>query len=107
MDSSMSKIHVARPHRLGLTAARAEVERIAARVRDEYGAEYHWQGDVLHFKRAGIGAGLIALADDSMDLWIDLGLLLSPMKAEIEERLTRKIDETLAGYEADHPLPAS
>lgn len=100
----MSKIHVARTHRLGLDVARAEIERIAARVRDEYGAEYHWEGDVLHFKRAGIGGGLLAVADDSMDLWIDLGLLLSPMKVEIEERLTRKIDETLARYHADHTL---
>ncbi len=100
----MSKIHVARPHRLGLEAARAEIERIAARVHDEYGAEYHWDGDVLHVSRSGIG-GMIAVADDSMDLWIDLGLLLSPMKAEIEDRLTRKIDEMLARYDVENPEP--
>ncbi|NBC49298.1 MAG: polyhydroxyalkanoic acid synthase [Gammaproteobacteria bacterium] len=97
----MSKIHVARAHHLGLDAARAEVERIAARVRDEYGAEYQWEGDVLHFKRAGI-SGAIAVADDSMDLTIRLGLLLTPMKPQIEERLTRKIDEALARYQAQH-----
>jgi putative polyhydroxyalkanoate system protein len=97
----MSKIHVAREHHLGLDAARAEVERIAARVRDEYGAEYEWDGDVLHFKRSGI-SGEIAVAEDSMDLTIKLGLLLTPMKPQIEERLTRKIDEALARYQADN-----
>ena len=98
----MSTIHVARPHRLGLDAARAEVERIAARVRDEYGAEYHWEGDVLHFNRSGIG-GLLALTEDSMDLWINLGLL-SSMKAQIEARLTDKIDEVLARYDIENPV---
>jgi putative polyhydroxyalkanoate system protein len=94
----MSMIHVARPHHLGLDAARAKVERIAARVRDEYGAEYHWNGDVLHFKRSGI-SGKIAVAGDSMDLTIRLGLLLTPMKRQIEDRLVNKIDEALARYE--------
>lgn len=94
----MSKIHVARPHHLGLEAARAELERIAARVRDEYGAEYHWDGDVLYFKRSGI-SGQIVVADDSMDLTIKLGLLLTAMKGQIEDRLTHKIDEALARYE--------
>ncbi|MEA3639237.1 MAG: polyhydroxyalkanoic acid system family protein [Lamprobacter sp.] len=93
----MSKIHVARPHHLGLEAARAEVERIAARVRDEYGADYHWHGDVLHFKRSGL-SGQIAVAEDGMDLSIQLGLLLSAMRGQIEARLTRKIDEVLARY---------
>jgi len=97
----MSKIHVAREHHLGLDAARAEVERIAARVRDEYGAEYEWDGDVLHFKRTGI-SGEIAVAEDSMDLRIKLGLLLTPMKPQIEERLTRKIDEALARYQTQN-----
>ncbi|MFP4061977.1 MAG: polyhydroxyalkanoic acid system family protein [Halochromatium sp.] len=101
----MSTIHVARPHRLGLDAARAEIERIATRVRDEYGADYHWEGDVLHFNRSGIG-GLLALADDSMDLRIDLGLL-SPMKAQIEARLTDKIDEVLARYAAETAVTES
>jgi putative polyhydroxyalkanoate system protein len=98
----MSYIRVARAHHLGLEAARAEVERIATRVRDEYGAEYHWRGNVLHFRRAGI-SGQIAIADNSMDLTVKLGLLLSAMKGQIEDRLTHKIDEALARYE---PQPA-
>lgn len=96
----MSKIHVTREHHLGLEAARAEVERIANRVRDEYGAKYHWDGDVLHFKRSGI-AGQIAVGGESMDLVIRLGLLLTPMRAQIEQRIVVKIDEALARYEPD------
>ena len=99
----MSKIHLARAHHLGLNAARAEVERIAARVRDEYGAEYHWSDDILYFKRSGL-SGQIAVTETSMALTIRLGLLLSPMKRQIEERLTRKVDEALARYE---PKPGS
>jgi putative polyhydroxyalkanoate system protein len=99
----MSNIHVARPHHLGLEAARAEVERIAARVRDEYGAEYHWDGDVLHFKRSGI-SGRLAVEHDSMDLNIKLGLVLSAMKGQIEDRITRKIDDALTRYDPKPPM---
>jgi putative polyhydroxyalkanoate system protein len=94
----MSKIHLAREHHLGLNAARAEVERIAARVRDEYGADYHWTDDVLHFKRSGL-SGQIAVTETTMDLTIKLGLLLSPMKSQLEARLTKKVDEALSRYQ--------
>ena len=94
----MSKIHVVRAHRLGLPAARAEIERIAARVRDEYGAQYHWNADTLHFKRSGL-SGRIAVDEASIDLTIKLGLLLTPMKSQIEDRLTRKTDEALVRYQ--------
>lgn len=95
----MSKIHVARQHQLGLETARTEVARIAARVQAKYGADYFWRGDVLHFQRSGV-RGRIAIAADRMDLTVDLGLLLSAMKPQIEARLTRKIDEALAAYQA-------
>ena len=45
----MSKIHIIRSHQLGLEAARVEVERIAQRVQEEFGAAYAWDGDTLRF----------------------------------------------------------
>jgi putative polyhydroxyalkanoate system protein len=93
----MSKIHVTREHQLGLDAARAEIERIAQRVQDEYGADYCWQDDTLEFHRSGV-SGHITVSDDTIDLTIKLGLLFAPMKHQIEERIVAKIDRAIERY---------
>jgi putative polyhydroxyalkanoate system protein len=98
----MSIIHVNREHHIGRDAARAEVERIAQRVRDEFGADYYWDGDVLNFSRSGI-SGWILVDDVSLDLTIKLGLLLSAIKGQIEHRIVTKIDEALASRDGSHP----
>jgi putative polyhydroxyalkanoate system protein len=93
----MAKIHVTREHQLGLEAARAEIERIAQRVQDEFGADYCWEDDTLEFSRPGV-SGHITVSDDTIDLTIKLGLLLAPMKHQIEERIVAKIDRAIARY---------
>lgn len=97
----MAKIHVTREHQIGLNAARAEVERIAQRIQDEYGADYCWEGDTLAFSRPGV-SGHIVVTDNSIDLSIKLGLLLAPMKHQIEERIVAKIDRALDAHHADN-----
>jgi len=97
----MAKIHVTREHQIGLDAARAEVERIAQRIQDEYGADYCWEGDTLEFSRPGV-SGHIVVTDNSIDLSIKLGLLLAPMKHQIEERIVAKIDRALDVHHADN-----
>jgi len=101
----MSKIHITRNHRLGLDAARVEVERIAQRVQEDYGAEYAWDGDTLRFARSGV-SGYISITADGLELIIKLGLLLSAMRGEIERKLTTKIDRRLARHaRGDITLP--
>lgn len=95
----MSRIHVIREHRIGLAAARAEIDRIAQRVQEEFGAHYDWDGDTLNFARPGV-SGHITVTDDAIDLFIQLGLLLTPMRHHIEERIVGKIDRALARYHA-------
>jgi putative polyhydroxyalkanoate system protein len=91
----MSIIRVSRDHHLGLDAAREEVERIAKRVEDEFGAEYTWDGDSLHFSRPGV-SGHIEVTGETFDLTIKLGLLMSAMHRQIEDKIVAKIDEALA-----------
>jgi putative polyhydroxyalkanoate system protein len=93
----MSKIHIIRSHRLGLEAARVEVERIAQRVQEEFGANYAWDGDTLRFSRSGV-SGHISITADGLELIIKLGLLLSAMQGQIERRLVAKIDQRLARH---------
>jgi putative polyhydroxyalkanoate system protein len=94
----MSTIHVTRTHNLGLAGARAEAERIARRVQDELGADYAWEGDTMSFSRSGV-RGHITVTEDCLDLTIKLGLLLTAIKGQLEERIVTKIDEHLARHQ--------
>ena len=96
----MSSIRVTRDHKLGREAARAEVECIARRVSDEFGADYAWQGDTLNFAHSGV-SGRISITDDSLDLTIQLGWMLAALKEQIEHQIVGKIDERLARRHGD------
>ncbi|MGB5834228.1 MAG: polyhydroxyalkanoic acid system family protein, partial [Thiohalocapsa sp.] len=93
----MSKIQVRRTHNLGVAGARTEVERIARRVQDDYGADCAWHGDTLWFSRSGVN-GQITVSDTDLDLTIKLGLLYSAMKGQIEDRIVAKLDQNLARH---------
>jgi putative polyhydroxyalkanoate system protein len=97
----MSKIHVTRKHTLGRDIARAEVERIAERVEEEFGADWEWDGDTLDFSRAGVH-GHITVTDKTIKLTVKLGLLLAPMKQHLKEKLVGKIDRALARAHQRH-----
>ncbi|TVQ93024.1 MAG: hypothetical protein EA400_02950 [Chromatiaceae bacterium] len=101
----MSKIHVVRRHEAGLVTARTEIERVAARMRDDHGAAYAWNGNTLHFSRGGLH-GQIAVTDLEVKLTIRLGLLFAPMRHQIETRLVEKIDRALARYHAGQAADA-
>jgi putative polyhydroxyalkanoate system protein len=102
----MSIIHIVRHHSLSVEEARCEVERIAQRVDDEFGAEYGWDGDTLCFSRSGV-SGRITVTDQTLDLRVKLGLLLTAVKGQIEQKIAEKVDETLAARGAVPPGEAS
>jgi putative polyhydroxyalkanoate system protein len=93
----MSIIRVTRTHNIGIESARSEVERIAQRVQEDYGADYCWKGDTLQFSRSGV-SGQITVTDDALDLTIRLGLLLTAIKGQVEEKIVAKIDQHLARH---------
>lgn len=95
----MVSIHVTRQHQAGLALARAEVERIARRAREDHGADYAWDGDTLRFSHLGV-VGHIAVSATAIDLRVRLGLVLAPLKTQIESVLVEKIDRALARHGA-------
>ena len=90
----MSNIHIKRRHRLPPGELRERVEHIAQDLRSKLNADYAWKGDSLQFKRAGV-SGSIDIAEDAIELNIELGLLLSPMKGKIEETINKNLDQAL------------
>jgi putative polyhydroxyalkanoate system protein len=90
----MSKIHIHRTHTLGKVGARREVEEIAKQLKERLQADYHWHGDQLHFERSG-AEGRIEVGEDDVDVNIELGLMLSPMKGMIQKQVEEYLDARL------------
>lgn len=91
----MSKIHIKRSHKLSRDEARARVEDIAKDLKKKLDADYAWKGDSLKFKRTG-ASGSIDVGDDFIDINIELGMLLSPMKGKIEKSIKDHMKVALA-----------
>ncbi|MDE3073681.1 MAG: polyhydroxyalkanoic acid system family protein [Pseudomonadota bacterium] len=88
----MPSIDIRRPHQLSTAAARAVVERVAARMQEKFGMAGQWHGDTLRFSRPG-ASGTIAVHGDAIQVQVQLGMLLTPLKGMIEQEIRRKLDE--------------
>ncbi|WP_243042539.1 polyhydroxyalkanoic acid system family protein [Dyella sedimenti] len=88
----MPKIDIRRPHQLPVAEARAVIDQVAARMREKFGMEGHWQGDTLRFSRPGVN-GSIAVGDDAIQVNAELGMMLAPLKGMVEQEIRRKLDE--------------
>jgi putative polyhydroxyalkanoate system protein len=91
----MPNIHIKRSHNLPHDQARARVEEIARDLKKKLNADYAWKGDSLRFKRTG-ASGSIDVSEGFIDINIQLGMMLSPMKAKIEKSIREQMNVALA-----------
>ena len=87
-------IFVRRHHDLGSAKAKRLAEAMARRLQDDYGGSYTWQGNGLHFQRAG-AAGRVTVTKDSLQIRVELGLLLGALHSRIEREVRAFCDEHL------------
>ncbi|MBK7673426.1 polyhydroxyalkanoic acid system family protein [Accumulibacter sp.] len=88
----MSDIIIRRQHGKSLAEARASAEHMASELNEEFDLSYHWDGDVMRFKRPGV-AGDLSVDDQQVALNIRLGFLLFALKPTIEREIHRFFDE--------------
>jgi putative polyhydroxyalkanoate system protein len=98
----MSQIVVQRPHQLSLPQARRLAEKIARRLRSDYGGSYSWDGDTLRFKRTG-ASGQVAVTSDDFQICVDIGLLLTPLHARLEREIHAFVDAHFTTTELPQP----
>jgi putative polyhydroxyalkanoate system protein len=102
----MSEIVVRREHDLGLARAKRLAETMARRLRDDYGGTYAWTGHRLQFERTG-ASGRITVAPDSVEVRVEIGFLLSPLRGRIEQAIRAFCDEQFGAAGArDRDQPA-
>ncbi|MFN6433595.1 polyhydroxyalkanoic acid system family protein, partial [Eubacterium callanderi] len=88
-------ITVERAHSLGKEGARAKAEKLASKLQEQYGLEPSWSGDTLNFKRSGVKC-TVWVADDSLRIDVELGLLMSAMSGTIKSEIEKALDKALA-----------
>ena len=91
----MARISVERAHALGKEAAREKADQLAQKLSDQYGLEPQWAGDTLNLKRSGV-EGAVQVAEDSIKVDVELGLMMSAMSGMIKAEIEKALDKALA-----------
>jgi putative polyhydroxyalkanoate system protein len=100
----MAAIVVRRHHALGLDKARGLAQSMARRLKDDFGGSFKWQGDVLHFERTG-ASGSVAVTGEGVEVRVELGFLLSPLRSRVEREIIDFCDEHFAKDGAGRDQP--
>ena len=91
----MPKISISRNHSLSPAVIKQRISDLATKLQDKYQAKTSWDGDKsLNVKGPGV-EGKLHIHDTKVDVNLDLGFLLSPMKGKIEEALTHELDKVV------------
>jgi putative polyhydroxyalkanoate system protein len=88
----MSRIAILRPHGTTLKKAKAAVDALAADLAAEFDLDLEWEGNTLHFTRAGV-EGTIVVGAKTLDIQATLGMLVSMLKSRIEREVHQACDE--------------
>ncbi|MEJ8854764.1 polyhydroxyalkanoic acid system family protein [Variovorax robiniae] len=94
----MSDIHIERNHTLGLEGAREVARGWLEKVESEYGMDCKysegWVSDTAKFSRPG-AEGTLRVTEDNFTLRMTLGFLMESYARQIEEQITRNLDDLL------------
>jgi putative polyhydroxyalkanoate system protein len=91
----MARFSVERTHDLGKAAAREKADQLAQKLSQQYGLEPQWSGDTLNLKRSGV-KGAVHVAEDSIRVDVELGMLMSAMSGTIKSEIEKALDKALA-----------
>lgn len=90
----MSDIIIRRPHALGRERALAVAHKMVHQLGESLDAEYRWEGEALYFTRTG-ASGRVEVHESEVVVEVRLGLLLKPLKGQLEQQIRRYLDQTL------------
>jgi len=96
----VSDIHIERNHALGIARAREVARQWTDQAERDYGMACEYaegaEGDTAKFSRPGMD-GSVEVTANTFTLHMTLGFLMDTFKGAIEEKVTRNLDELLAG----------
>jgi len=95
----MARIHIHRPHQLGLSGARKVAWQWAEQAEADFDMSCTYEegedADEVQFNRSGV-TGTLSVGADHFELDAQLGFLLGAFKDRIEAEIVKNLDTLLA-----------
>ncbi|MCA1780071.1 MAG: polyhydroxyalkanoic acid system family protein [Xanthomonadaceae bacterium] len=88
----MSEIEIRKAHAFDLKGAQEVADNLARDLADKFDVKYGWDGDFIHFERAGC-SGVIEVDQECVHVRAKLGFFLSYLKPAVEREINRYLDE--------------
>ncbi|WAS93221.1 polyhydroxyalkanoic acid system family protein [Nannocystis punicea] len=93
----MPKINLSRNHSLEPAVIKERISTLGAKLQEKYQAKTSWADDrTLNVKGTGV-EGKLVISDNKVDVNLDLGFMLTPLKGKIEETLGKELEKLTAG----------
>jgi len=95
MKIKMSRIYLQREHSLDRKTLRKRAEKLARQLQSEFGGDYRWEGDTVHYSYSGGIDARLALQEDDILVDVKLGILMIMVKKALQREIERYLDEHL------------
>jgi len=91
----MASINISYPHQRTLQEAREAAQTFAGKLQAKLGVESRWQDNTLLLERTGVN-GAMSLSEGLVEVDLTLGMMLTPMKGQIEAEINKQLARYLA-----------
>jgi putative polyhydroxyalkanoate system protein len=91
----MASINVSYPHQRSMEEAREAAQTFAGKLQAKLGINSHWQDNALLLERSGVN-GSMTLTEGLVTVELTLGMMLTPMKSQIEAEINKQLARYLS-----------
>jgi putative polyhydroxyalkanoate system protein len=92
----MSRIYIQREHALNRKTLRKRAEALAKQLQAEFGGDYRWEGNTVHYSYGGGIDARMSLQKDDILVDVKLGVLMLMVKNSLQREIERYLDQHLA-----------
>jgi putative polyhydroxyalkanoate system protein len=94
-ESPMSRIYLQREHALDRKTLRKRTEALAKQLKSEYGGDFRWEGDTVHYSYSGGIDARLTLQQKDILVDVKLGVLMLMLKSALTREIERYLEEHL------------
>jgi putative polyhydroxyalkanoate system protein len=92
----MPKLNIEQAHSLPLEEVKKRLQALADRLSAKYGIDARWVSDTeASVKRIGV-TGKITCSAEKVTVFLDLSMMLTPLKGKVENRVRTELANCLA-----------
>ncbi len=92
----MADISRTKTHERDLTEIRPKFETLATEMSQKFGIQARWEGDICHLSGSMLKNGKVILAQDSVTIELNLGMMAKMLKGQIEKEIDARLDRILS-----------